>query len=168
MATTTISPPASSPSPADGGMPLPNVHAVSKSRANKIAFGKQLLTSDFITVPLSLSIMIISKDPYKKSSDIYATPTALLPSRTGFGDYGFTSPRTGIGVIRDDNAERRLRRQQRASSTTHRHRRHRANYVEHWYWCTTPDGGLEYRLSYGGISLRRPLLLLARGFGQRL
>ena len=43
---------------------------------------------DVVKVPISLPIIIVSEDP-----------NALLPSRTDIGDYGFTSPRTGFGVV---------------------------------------------------------------------
>ena len=69
---------------------------------------------------------------------------------------------------RRHRADHAAHRQQRASSTTHQYRRHRADYATHRYWSTTADGGLEYLLSHGGLSLRRPLRLLTRVFGQRL
>ena len=49
-------------------------------------------------VPISLPIIIVSEDPYKKFSDIYAAPNAPFQSRTDIGAYCFTSLRTGIGV----------------------------------------------------------------------
>ena len=54
---------------------------------------------DVVKVPISLPIIIVSEDPCKKFIDIYAAPNALLPSRTDIGDYVFTSPRTGFGVV---------------------------------------------------------------------
>ena len=105
-ATSTTLPPASSPSPDDGGMPTPIVQectTISVLPQEPPAADETTIPlstpSDVVTVPISLPIIIVSEDPYNKFSDIYAAPIALLPSRTDIGDYGFTSPRTGFGVV---------------------------------------------------------------------
>ena len=95
----------SSPSPVDGGTPTPIVQECTTiSVLPQVPSAADATTlpistpSDVVTVSISLPIIIVSEDPYKKFSDIYAAPNALLPSRTDIGDYGFTSPRTGFGV----------------------------------------------------------------------
>ena len=106
MATSTTLPPASSLSLVNGGTPTPIVHECSKipvlpqvpPAADAITL-PILTPSDVVRILICPPTIIISQDPYNKFSDIYAAPTALLPSRTGSGDYGFTSPRTTISDI---------------------------------------------------------------------
>ena len=105
-ATSTTLPPVSSPSPVDGGTPTPivqectTISVLPQVPPSADATALPISTPpDVVKVPISLPIIIVSEDPYKKFSDIYAAPNALLPSRTDIGDYGFTSPRTGFGVV---------------------------------------------------------------------
>ena len=106
MATSTTLPPASSLSLVDGGTPMPIVHECTMIPVlPQVPLAADTITlpilnpSDVVTVPISLPIIIVSQDPYNKFSDICATPTALLPSRTSIGYYSFTSPSTGICYI---------------------------------------------------------------------
>ena len=110
------------------------------------------------------SPIIVSEDPYKKFSDIYAAPNALLPSRTGIGDYGFTSPRTGIGVISPITprtgigVNNELLQQRTGIGVTAP---------------ITPRTGIGVPPRTAGSSIafpmaHRPLRLLTLGFGQRL
>ena len=94
MATSTTLPPASSPSLDDGGMPTP----IAQECTTIPVLLQMPPAADATTLPI-LPIIIVSEDPYKNFSDIYSAPTALLPSRTCIGYYGFTSPFTGIDVI---------------------------------------------------------------------
>ena len=107
-------------------MALPNVHALSKSRANKVAFRKQLLKNyrdklrltstplDVITVPISLPIIIVSEDLNNKLSDIYTAPTLFFHRAQALATTVLLR-----SARRANHAAHRHWRQQQVSSTMH-------------------------------------------------